>query len=264
MIGTQLTLRSGRDFAIVTISGWDPADTASAPCTLMTGVPDSLVRRSTNVWYDGPHFGGDGTIIEDNVIEGSLSHGVTLSLGVRNVVVRNNRIVSSGRFVNTDGSPLSAESFGVLVVGWFLGTDANAQRYAENIEIKGNTIIGPSAGGIRLGSQSKGGTRDIVVQDNRIDLSPSGARIGVLVDEHPDMPTRRNRVEHNDVTFDRGTSKGYAVRIDAAAGKACDSVKAASVDHMVGGTCAIAVGGACQSSAAPASLRCEGLPKRSR
>jgi Right handed beta helix region len=264
MIGTNVTLNNGGDHVIVNITGWDKDDTGSAPCVLATAAPRDLVGRATSDWNDGPHFGGDGTVIENNVIDGSLGHGITLSLGVKNVRVLNNKIISSGRFVNADGSVKSAESFGILVVGWFLGRDENAQRYAENIEIRGNTIMNASAGGVRLGSQTTGGTRNVVVDGNQIDLSGSDARIGVLLDEHPGMPSMRNRIEDNDVRFSKGTKNGYAVRVDAHGDQICTALQAASVERMTGGSCAIFAGATCEAAAAPARVRCDGQKRKIR
>jgi hypothetical protein len=257
MIDTNLTVKQGDSFAIVKITGWDPKDHSKAPCELITPAPQALLGRKTNDWFDGPHFGGENTTIEDNVIEGSLGHGITLSLGARNVKVIGNTVKNSGRFVNADGSVQTNQSFGMLVLGWYLSKDPGANRYAENIQISRNVISGPTVGGIRLGSETRGGVRDIVVRDNKIDLSSSSAHLGILVDNHPDMASSRNIVAGNEVIFNPATAHAFALRVDAPSDGACGLLSEASVPRMVGGECAIHVENGCQAKSTPAQLRCE-------
>lgn len=256
MIGTQLTLRRGADFAIVQISGWNEADQRAAPCRVMTAVPAALSRRATHEWSDGPHFGGEGGVVENNDIEGTRGHGITLSLGVRGVKVRHNTIRMSGSFREGNGEAVGKPSFGIMVLGWYLGDDANAQRYAEDIEISDNTIIGATAGGVRLGSEETGGVRRVSVRNNRIELLSPQARVGVLVDRHPRMPSLDNQVVDNVVQFAPTARPANAVRIDASADEACRALTQASVQTMVNGSCAIRVGGDCVGERAPAALRC--------
>lgn len=257
MIGTHLTLRRGADFAIVQISGWDEADQRAAPCRVVTPVPASLARRATHEWSDGPHFGGEGGVVENNDIAGTRGHGITLSLGVRGVKVRHNTIRMSGSFREGNGEAVEKPSFGIMVLGWYLGDDAGAQRYAEDIEIHDNTIIGATAGGVRLGSEETGGVRRVTVRNNRIELLSPQARVGVLVDRHPRMPSLDNRVVDNKVQFSPNARPANAVRIDAQPEEACRALAQASVDVMVNGSCAIRVGGDCVGERAPAALRCD-------
>ncbi len=256
MIGTNLTLRRGDAFVIVRIDGWDEGNRQAAPCTLVTSVPPSLAKRSTSEWSDGPHFGGEHAVIEDNVIEGTRGHGITLSLGVSDVKVRRNTVRDSGRFVGRDGALEQKASFGVLVLGWYLGSESGAQRYAEDIEITENSISGATMGGIRLGSEATGGVRRTVVRGNVIDLSASNGAVGVLVDSHPQMPGTGNQVSDNAVTFSRSATTAIALRIDASPADACRAVPQAAVASMVNGSCALRVGKECVARRAPASLAC--------
>jgi hypothetical protein len=257
MIDTNLTVKQGDNYAIVKITGWDPKDHSHAPCELVTPAPPALLGRKTSDWFDGPHFGGENATIEDNVIEGSLGHGITLSLGARNVRVVGNTVKNSGRFVNADGSVQTNQSFGMLVLGWYLGKEPGAHRYAENIEIVRNVIAGPTAGGIRLGSEQRGGVRNIAVRDNKIDLSSGNAHLGILVDNHPDMESSHNTVVGNEVIFNPATAHALALRVDAPAAQACGMLSEASVPRMVGGECAIHVENGCQAKSSPAQLRCD-------
>lgn len=256
MIGTQLTLRRGPEFAIIKITGWNEKDKQSAPCTLVTSVPVSLARKATQEWFDGPHFGGEQAIVENNTIVGTQGHGITLSLGVRDVVVRNNSVRLSGQFKDVDGKLVEKPAFGVVVLGWYLGREEGAHRYAENIEVVNNTILQPSAGGIRLGSETTGGVRRVVVKGNRIELSSPEAHIGVLVDKHRDMPSLDNQVVDNKVVFAAGAKPAIALRVDGQADEACRALSQATVPSMVNGTCALRVGNDCVAATAPATMRC--------
>jgi Right handed beta helix region len=261
MIGTHLTLRRGADFVIVRLSGWNAADVRSAPCVLVTTVPASLSRRSTNEWFDGPHFGGGHVLIEDNTIIGTQGHGITLSLGVHHVEVRNNIIRRAGHYVGGSGSTTERPAFGIVVLGWYLGREEGALRYAEAIELRDNHIIDATAGGVRLGSEITGGVRRVLVQGNRIELSSPGARTGVLVARHPQMPSLDNRIVDNTFSF-ASASSATALRVDAAASEACRALTQATVQSMVNGTCAMRLGDLCSAPSAPATLQCPGKPGR--
>ncbi|MBI5268788.1 MAG: right-handed parallel beta-helix repeat-containing protein [Burkholderiales bacterium] len=256
MVGTRLTLRRGADFVILRIDGWDEKDTSQVPCVLETDVPPALVRKKTNEWFDGPHFGGDAAVIKDNVIEGSLGHGITVSLGAKDVTIVGNQIRDSGIWRAPDGQRKQSEAFGITLLGWYLGPQDTAQRYAEDIRVTHNRIAGATMGGMRLGSEKTGAVRDVVVSDNDIDLSTSDGAIGILVDRHDKMPTRHVKVSANRVRFAPASKGTIALRLDATHAEACRSFDMAAIDSAEAARCAISVGGHCEAARAPASLAC--------
>ncbi len=132
----------------------------------------------------------------------------------------------------------------------------HAHRYADDVFIGKNTIVGSQTGGIRIGSEVTGGSRNVHTEFNRIDLSSSRGWLGVLVDEDSRMPTSGNSVYENDVVFNPATNNTYATRVDPPLSGHCQVFTALSVKSMVNGDCAIWADGACQRSVAPTSLGC--------
>lgn len=256
MVGTQLTVRSGAAFAVVEITGWNPQDRRAAPCRLVSALPAVLADKATTSWADGPHFGGGDVVIEHNDIAGTFGHGILLTMGVQGAQVRHNTIRASGHWVDARGEPQRQSSFGIAVIGWYLGDGPGGSRWSQDIALQDNRIEGATTGGVRVGSATTGGARRLTIRGNTIALDDADAQLGVLVDEHAGMPSEGNVIAGNHIVFGPEVKAGTGLRIDAAAAQACTAVTRGDVEEMRGGQCALRVARKCVAARAPAALAC--------